>query len=150
MQSPELLLFLKAPLLEAFWHRQREVGEVLVRCAASHFPNVNKSHRIAFWYRKWRKQGRERWNRVHILRPEHSAVPLLLPNPPSGLWKIYSITLTSFSLWISKLKQSYLINLFFVQVKNLTRTCWGNLFIDLVTNMIPVITVSSQHKYHLD
>lgn len=87
MQSPELLLFLKALLLEAFWHRQREVGEVLVRCGPSHFPNVNKSHRIASWYRRWRKEGRERWNRVHILKAEHLDVPLLLPNPPSGPFK---------------------------------------------------------------
>lgn len=54
-----------------------------------------------------------------------------------------------FSLYTAEFKQSYLINLFFVQVKNLTRTCWGNFFIDLVTNVIPVITVSSQHKYYL-
>lgn len=44
---------------------------------------------------------------------------------------------------------THLINLLFVQVEHLARTRGGNFFIDFISNMVPVITVSSEHKYHL-
>lgn len=42
-----------------------------------------------------------------------------------------------------------LIHLLLVQMEHLTRTCRRNFFVDFVSNMIPVITVSSEHKHHL-
>lgn len=52
--STELSLILKAFLLEAFQHRQRELGEALVRYGSSDFPNINKIHRIESWYSRWK------------------------------------------------------------------------------------------------
>ena len=47
------------------------------------------------------------------------------------------------------LSDTHLINLLFVQVEHLARTRRGDFFIDFIPNVVPVVTVSSEHKYHL-